>query len=82
MVHIRSCFYCGKALSRRRATKDHIIPRSKGGNDSCTNVVNACRLCNRDKGCLTLTEFRLVMAFRKGVLNPPAFKFPGEIELY
>jgi len=80
-IHTRHCFYCGKALSRRRATKDHVIPRSKGGNDSKQNVVSACHACNQDKGCLTVQEFKMVMALRKGVIKPPkGFKFPGEFE--
>ena len=79
MVHIRHCFYCGRALSRRRATKDHVIPRSKGGSDAQKNIVHACRECNKEKGCLTAEEFRVVMAFRLGFLKiPQAFKFPGE----
>jgi 5-methylcytosine-specific restriction endonuclease McrA len=80
MVHIRHCFYCGKALSRRRATKDHVIPRSKGGSNAQKNIVDACRKCNSEKGCLTIEEFRVVMAFRKGHLKAPkTFKFPGEL---
>jgi 5-methylcytosine-specific restriction endonuclease McrA len=80
MVHIRHCFYCGKALSRRRATKDHVIPRSKGGSNTQKNIVDACRKCNSEKGCLSIEEFRVVMAFRKGALKPPrAFRFPGEM---
>jgi 5-methylcytosine-specific restriction endonuclease McrA len=81
MIHIRHCYYCGKLLSRRKATKDHVIPRSKGGSDSTQNIVDACRDCNKEKGCLTIEEFRVVMAFRQGALKPPkAFRFPGEFE--
>lgn len=80
MVRFRHCFYCGKKLSRRRATKDHVIPISKGGGNSKKNIVDACRKCNSEKGCLTIEEFRVVMAFRRGVLkSPKSFKFPGEL---
>jgi 5-methylcytosine-specific restriction endonuclease McrA len=79
MVRFRHCFYCDKRLSRRTATTDHVIPRSKGGSDSPKNIVDACRKCNCDKGCLTLHEFRAVMAFRVGVPKVKDFKFPGEI---
>ena len=80
MVCFRHCFYCGRKLSRRRATKDHVIPVSKGGSNAKKNIVDACRKCNSEKGCLTIEEFRVVMAYRNGVLKTPkSFKFPGEI---
>ena len=78
MVRIRYCFYCGKKLSRRIATKDHVIPKSKGGGDSYQNIVNCCRDCNESKGNLLPNEFRVVMAFRAGYVKVHDFKFPGE----
>ena len=77
MVHFRHCFYCGKTLSRSKATKDHIIPRSKGGGDSQHNIVDACRKCNTEKGNLLLDEYRQVVAFRFS-LSASTFRFPGE----
>lgn len=78
-VRTRSCFYCGKPLSRQKATKDHVVPRSKGGSNAQRNIVDACRKCNGDKGCLTIEEFRVVWAFRLGLLKTPkSFRFPGE----
>jgi 5-methylcytosine-specific restriction endonuclease McrA len=43
-----TCQYC----SRRgeRLTVDHIVPRSRGGDTSWTNVVAACLRCNLKKG--------------------------------
>ena len=79
LPHDRFCYYCGRKLTRQKATKDHMIPQSKGGSDSQKNIVDACRKCNGDKGCLTVEEFRLVMAFRMGAICAPKhFKFPGE----
>ncbi len=46
------CQYCGKT----GATIDHIVPRSRGGEDSWTNCVCACGLCNRKKSNQTLRE--------------------------
>ena len=77
MVHFRHCFYCGEPLSRRRATKDHVVPRSRGGSDSHQNIVNACRVCNSEKGRLLLNEYRQVVAFRLKK-DPLTFRFPGE----
>lgn len=42
------CFYCGKSGSN--LTKDHVIPVSKGGEDTMENIVPACMECNRRKG--------------------------------
>jgi 5-methylcytosine-specific restriction endonuclease McrA len=41
------CQYCG---STRQLTIDHVIPRSKGGKTSWTNLVTACNRCNVLKG--------------------------------
>lgn len=38
-----SCQYCG---SREELTFDHVVPRSKGGQTTWTNVVAACSPCN------------------------------------
>jgi len=41
----------GKALRRRRrATVDHIIPRSSGGTSEYENLVGACADCNVRRG--------------------------------
>jgi len=41
------CAYCGSA---ENLTIDHIKPQSKGGEDIKTNVLCACKSCNRSKG--------------------------------
>jgi len=41
-----TCQYCGKSYSPRHLTRDHVIPRSRGGKDVWTNVVAACFVCN------------------------------------
>lgn len=41
------CVYCGRKM--QRLTIDHIIPISKGGENTFTNVVPACRTCNNRK---------------------------------
>ena len=40
------CAYCGDAAD----TLDHVKPRHKGGATVTTNLVPACRPCNRNKG--------------------------------
>ncbi len=44
------CMYCGVRHMERDLTRDHITPISKGGKDSWSNVVAACRRCNNHKG--------------------------------
>lgn len=42
------CAYCGKR-AKGKLTKDHIIPLSKGGNHTLSNIIPACRHCNSTK---------------------------------
>ncbi|REE05716.1 HNH endonuclease [Marinoscillum furvescens] len=41
------CQYCGTG---KDLTLDHLIPKSKGGKSSWTNLVTACKRCNTRKG--------------------------------
>jgi len=41
------CVYCG---THEDLTFDHVIPRSKGGRTSWTNIATACSPCNLKKG--------------------------------
>ena len=49
------CQYCGKKI-KKRPTIDHIVPKSRGGSFSWTNVVTACLKCNQKKGCKLPSE--------------------------
>jgi 5-methylcytosine-specific restriction endonuclease McrA len=48
------CNYCGKTSPP--LTVDHIIPRSRGGNDTWENLTCACVKCNNKKGNRTPDE--------------------------
>ena len=52
------CLYCG---SDRSLTLDHIIPRSKGGKNSWTNLATCCMKCNITKGDRFLEETGMVL---------------------
>lgn len=62
------CWYCFKALSllpgemTEIATKDHLIPISRGGSDLIDNIAPACFACNRKKGDMTEAEFRQALS--------------------
>ena len=45
-----TCQYCGRKFDRHELTLDHIVPRSRGGTSTWTNVVLACLKCNMRKG--------------------------------
>ena len=47
------CMFCGRSFRDHDLTRDHIIPTSKGGKDTWTNVVAACKRCNNHKGART-----------------------------
>lgn len=50
------CQYCGH---NKKLTIDHLIPRSKGGKSSWTNLVTACQSCNAKKGDYSLEKVGL-----------------------
>jgi len=56
-----TCQYCGRALPRGELTIDHIIPRSRGGKSTWTNVVLACSPCNLEKGDRLLSECHMTL---------------------
>jgi len=68
------CVYCG---SKRSLTIDHVVPKSKGGNNSWANLVTCCSPCNRKKGDKTPEEANMKLQIRpyeptlfSDVINP------------
>lgn len=49
-----TCRFCGKRAPETELEVDHVVPRSKGGSDDTSNLVAACRDCNRGKGDRTV----------------------------
>lgn len=41
------CAYCGE---KKPLTQDHVVPVSKGGHHTASNIVPACQSCNSSKG--------------------------------
>ncbi len=50
------CLYCGNHFKEFQLSRDHLQPLSRGGTDSWTNVVTACKRCNARKGNLLIEE--------------------------
>lgn len=53
------CAYCGG----QAGTIDHVLPRSRGGEDSWENLVACCQRCNNTKGDRTPQEMRWMLRF-------------------
>ncbi len=51
-----TCQYCGDEFVTNELTFDHVVPKSRGGRTSWTNVVTACSPCNLLKGNRLLRE--------------------------
>lgn len=46
-----TCIWCGCAFGERtRPTREHVVPRVKGGPSWLENEVEACRRCNGERG--------------------------------
>ena len=62
------CQYTGKKLSKDQSTIDHVIPRSKGGQDTWTNMVVCDKTLNSKKGNKLNSEMGLKL--RKDPIEP------------
>lgn len=62
----KACPYCGATMAEtnaRRPTRDHVLPRARGGaSDGPNNILIVCANCNCDKDDQTLGEFLLALA--------------------
>jgi len=64
------CQYCGATAAKSGAhlQLDHLTPRSQGGADEATNLVTACRPCNRQKSTMSLSAWcRLIGASARAI---------------
>ena len=57
------CAYCGG----RADTVDHLLPQSRGGQNTWLNTVAACTRCNNTKANRTPAEAGMSLAFRPSV---------------
>lgn len=56
--HGGACAYCRGKFPEVRFSIDHVVPLSRGGEDSIGNIVPACLPCNQSKSSRTVTEWR------------------------
>ncbi len=75
-----TCQYCGAVLPKMRLNLDHVMPRSRGGKHSWTNVVTSCIPCNTAKASMTPKEAGMPLLTIprqpkwRGVLEASGFK--------
>ena len=58
------CQYCGKRFSTSELSLDHVVPRSRGGEQTWQNIVCCCVKCNVRKGGRTPDEAGLKLVQR------------------
>lgn len=57
------CAYCGGHFHLDDLTREHIIPTSRGGEDTWMNCITACRSCNGNKGNRLPEEARMTLMY-------------------
>lgn len=67
------CMYCGEQFTLDQLTLDHVIPISRGGKDTWSNVVTACKSCNHKKGNHYLEEIGMSLIHRPQRPTLPTF---------
>lgn len=63
------CQYCGDKKGVNELTLDHILPRSRGGDNSPVNIVTACIKCNNRKSNRTPEEARMPLLTTQSALR-------------
>jgi len=51
------CHYCEREFPARELTMDHVVPISRGGRTTKSNVVPCCKECNTQKKYLLPVEW-------------------------
>lgn len=71
-----TCQYCFGRFHPDRLTMDHVIPASRGGKRSFTNIVTACVPCNRQKDDRTPEEAGMPLKYtpRRPLVLAPLMK--------
>lgn len=58
-----------RIITGSEVTKDHVVPRVKGGTNDRANIVWACALCNLLKSDMSYEEFRVRRVIRNAKLE-------------
>jgi HNH endonuclease len=60
-VYARDNFSCVYCSSKESLTLDHVIPKSKDGDNSLSNLATCCKKCNQLKQDMMLEDWLLVL---------------------
>lgn len=60
---LQTCAYCGRQYSFRYLSRDHIVPKAYGGQNTWMNTVTACLDCNFFKGSRTPEQAGLELLY-------------------
>lgn len=67
---VGNCFYCERKFSKENPkTIEHLIPLSKGGDNSIGNLKDCCKSCNQLRGNLSFIEFSKKVELYKSYLT-------------
>ena len=58
------CLYCGERFKTSELTLDHVLPKSRGGDGSWSNLVSCCQRDNHRKGDRTPEEAGMKLIHR------------------
>lgn len=64
--HPNKCCYCHSRLTKETRTKDHLVPKDRGGKDGKYNLRPCCRDCNKEKDNMLLSEYVLYLEYMLG----------------
>jgi 5-methylcytosine-specific restriction endonuclease McrA len=56
LIQKTNCYYCGKEISGKQVSMDHIVPISRGGRSTKGNIAPSCKACNTKKKDQTASE--------------------------
>ena len=57
------CAYCGRRFKRDLLSIDHIVPKSKGGDNTWRNTISSCKVCNNTKADRTPSQAGMPLLF-------------------
>lgn len=57
------CAFCGRHYPEHKLSREHIMPTSRGGQNTWKNCITACKTCNHAKANLTLEESGLELLY-------------------
>jgi 5-methylcytosine-specific restriction endonuclease McrA len=65
----KNCCYCELTIDKSEVTREHIIPKSKGGRI----IAPCCIKCNREKGAMMLIDY-IIFLWDKKLVDPKKIK--------